>query len=481
MEIKIIKSLEVVPIGSVFLYPENPREIEKSQFEKLKKSITTNGFIDPLVVNRRSYADYKPEERKPTVVGGNMRWRAANELGLKEVPVVWIDVGRNEEKIINIALNRISGKWDIDKLEKMVYEISNKDLKLDLDLTGLEDWELKLYNPGFDGEVPDFNDGESARKSLVEKFGVPPFSVLDSTRDYWIRRKKEWLSLGMKSEIGRDKMQESMIHLWKMQKRNQLNPRSAMEKVLDNPPAWTGISIFDPVLCEIMYLWFCPQKGIIVDPFAGGSVRGIVANYLGYFYNGIDLSEEQISENIKQGETILKDKVKPNWFVGDGEDVGKILPDVKADFIFSCPPYYDLEVYSKNPKDLSNMSTEDFNSKYEKIIKNSVEILKNDRFACFVVGNVRDKSGYYSDLVGETIRIFKKFNMGFYGDIVLRTSFAFAGMRVSSFKFRKVVKIHQNVLVFYKGDISKIKDNYNEIEITNFSEEEPEEKWEIEK
>jgi hypothetical protein len=166
MEIKIIKSLEVVPIGSVFLYPDNPREIEKSQFEKLKKSITTNGFIDPLVVNRRSHADYKPEERKPTVVGGNMRWRAANELGLKEVPVVWIDVGRNEEKIINIALNRISGKWDIDKLEKMVYEISNKDLKLDLDLTGLEDWEQKLYNPGEDIN-PDISDLNLPEKAIV--------------------------------------------------------------------------------------------------------------------------------------------------------------------------------------------------------------------------------------------------------------------------------------------------------------------------
>jgi len=71
------------------------------------------------------------------------------------VPVVWIDVNRNEERIINIALNRISGKWDVGKLEKMVYELSDKDLALDLEMTGLEDWELKLYNPAEDIDAED--------------------------------------------------------------------------------------------------------------------------------------------------------------------------------------------------------------------------------------------------------------------------------------------------------------------------------------
>lgn len=120
MEIKILRQIEVVPIESVSLYPENPREIEASQFEKLKKSITEYGFIDPLIVNRRNHESFVGEERKPTVVGGNMRYRAATSLGLKEVPVAWIDVDKNQEKIINIALNRISGKWDVGKLEKMI-------------------------------------------------------------------------------------------------------------------------------------------------------------------------------------------------------------------------------------------------------------------------------------------------------------------------------------------------------------------------
>jgi len=155
MKIKILREIEVVAIDSIFPYPENPREIDVTQFEKLKKSIQTHGLIDPLIVNKRNHADFVGDEKKPTIMGGNMRHRAVKELEVKEVPVAWIDVDRNEEKIINIALNRISGKWDVGKLEKMIYELSDKDLSLDLEATGLEDWELKLYNPGEDLNFPE--------------------------------------------------------------------------------------------------------------------------------------------------------------------------------------------------------------------------------------------------------------------------------------------------------------------------------------
>jgi ParB-like chromosome segregation protein Spo0J len=149
MEIKIIEKIEIVPIDSVFPYSENPREIDDNQFKKLKKSIETYGFIDPLIVNRRNHADFV-DDKQPTIMGGNMRQRAAKQLGMTKVPVVYIDVDRNEEKVINIALNRIGGKWDVAKLEKMIYDLSDKDLELDLEATGLEDWELKLYNPAED-------------------------------------------------------------------------------------------------------------------------------------------------------------------------------------------------------------------------------------------------------------------------------------------------------------------------------------------
>ena len=159
MEIKILKEIEVVSLAKISLYPENPREMDTSQFDRLKKSIVEYGFIDPLIVNKRTHESFTADEKKPTVIGGNMRYRAAKELGLTEVPVAWVDIDKNKEKILNIALNRISGKWDIGKLEKMVYELSDKDLSLDLDVTGLEDWELKLYNPGEDIGFPENIEG----------------------------------------------------------------------------------------------------------------------------------------------------------------------------------------------------------------------------------------------------------------------------------------------------------------------------------
>src|SRR6185312_2502284 len=68
----------------------------------------------------------------------------------------------------------------------------------------------------------------------------------------------------------------------------------------DAPPSATGTSIFDPVLCEIAYRWFCPPGGLVLDPFAGGSVRGIVAAKLGRRYLGVDLRPEQIEANRAQ-------------------------------------------------------------------------------------------------------------------------------------------------------------------------------------
>ena len=140
-----------VSIDSVNLYPENPREIEKGQFEKLRKSLREFGFVEPLVVNLRDNDSFPEGERnKLTIVGGNMRWRAAKAEKYEKVPIVEVNLDKSKEAILNIALNRISGKWDIGKLEKMVYELSSEELGLDLDLTGLEDWEQKLYNPAED-------------------------------------------------------------------------------------------------------------------------------------------------------------------------------------------------------------------------------------------------------------------------------------------------------------------------------------------
>ena len=71
----------------------------------------------------------------------------------------------------------------------------------------------------------------------------------------------------------------------------------------------------------LFYKWFCPDGGLILDPFAGGSVRGIVANYLGYKYTGIELREEQCNANREQALNILEVNNQPQWYCGDSEQV----------------------------------------------------------------------------------------------------------------------------------------------------------------
>jgi hypothetical protein len=231
----------------------------------------------------------------------------------------------------------------------------------------------------------------------------------------------------------------------------------------------SGTSIFDPVLTELAYRWFCPPSGSILDPFAGGSVRGIVAAHLGYQYTGVDLRSEQIAANIEQGEQITPDNM-PTWIVGDS------LTDLPAgpfDFVFSCPPYADLEVYSDNPQDISTMTYADFLAVYRSIIAQAIARLKADRFACFVVGDVRDKKGFYHNFVSDTIAAFQEAGALLYNEAILVTSVGSLPIRVGK-QFssgRKLGKTHQNCLVFFNGNPKTIRDNLGEVEVTDIAEE----------
>jgi DNA modification methylase len=270
---------------------------------------------------------------------------------------------------------------------------------------------------------------------LREQFIEPPFSVLDTKNGNWVRRKKLWQQLGIKSEVGRDN-----------KKVNSIRFDTNGKDITKNPYQ----SIFDPALCEVLYHWFCKEGGMILDPFAGGSVRGIVANYLGYKYTGIDIRQEQIDSNREQGLDILEINNQPNWYCGDSNEVLEGF-NKEFDFVFSCPPYADLEVYSDLDGDISNKPYEEFLRLYESIIEKSCKLLKKDGLACFVVGEVRDKKGNYIGFVPDTIRAFEKCGMKFYNEAILLNAIASASMRANgNMKSKKLVKVHQNILVFKK-------------------------------
>lgn len=275
-----------------------------------------------------------------------------------------------------------------------------------------------------------------ARGPIVDKFLIPPFTILDAKQGVWLERKRAWLSMGIVGELGRG---------------DDLAYTIPEEYV---PGFSTGTSVFDPVLCELAYRWWCPQAGQVVDPFAGGSVRGIIAVTLGLKYWGCDLAKDQIAANLQQAKDIGV-AVTPTWMLGDSTEMLADAP--QADFIFSCPPYGNLEKYSDDEADLSQMDWPDFVEAYRLIIKRALSRLKEDRFACFVVGDFRDNKGFYRDFVSTTIKAFEDGGGRLYNEAILATSIGSAGMRVGR-QFtagRKLAKVHQNLLVFCKGNWKK--------------------------
>ncbi len=526
---------------------------------------------------------------------------------------------------------------------------------------------------------------------LSDEFFMPPFSVLNAREGAWQKRKKEWLSLGIKSELGRGGAQAYTDYEWceknapdkvdapPYQSKRGLAQSTGQDlmkgenknfgkrltwvagdraeedlddvsrKILAAQPQ-SGTSIFDPVVCELVYRWFCPPGGHILDPFAGGSVRGIVAAHMGFKYTGIDLSSRQIEANRIQATTILSEaqtpesdfvevkismamaytpfhgctpkyiseechasccqsstspsgtmitihpteelrmkqlggttengflqpvnkrcpfkqddnlcrlhsmgfkpfgcvaspftlnknntlivrnrykllkcynqgeklpayiafrasidrifgkeestrvcglldkkigdvkakmpidswkKLKENdaikhgepckWIVGDSREIQTACSG-SYDLIFSCPPYADLEVYSDDPKDLSTLEYPAFLRAYQEIIKASLSMLKPNRFACFVVGDIRDELGFYRGFVSDTIQAFQSAGAILYNEAILVTAVGSLPIRVrKQFSgYRKLGKTHQNVLVFYKGNIKAIKSELGAVDL----------------
>lgn len=279
--------------------------------------------------------------------------------------------------------------------------------------------------------------------SLADKFGVPPMSVLDCRMGDWQDRKRRWLSLGMESEVGRA---DDLLYT----RATATDPVSL--KLLDAG----GTSIFDPVMCELAYRWHTLPGDRILDPFAGGSVRGIVASTLARWYVGVDLRGEQVAANEAQAH--LGSDIAPRWIQGDSARLSDHLgPADEFDLVFSCPPYADLEVYSDNPRDLSRMPYEEFRETHARIIAAATARLRNDRFAAWVISDVRDKRGAYRGLVVDTIRAFEAAGLSFHNDAVILNATATAGLRAERpFRAtRKLTRVHQHLLIFVKGDAKR--------------------------
>ena len=137
MQIETKKIEELIPA------PYNPRKISKRELERLKRSLNEFGYVDPVIWNKRT----------GYVVGGHQRLKALEELGVKEVDCVIVDLPEDKEKALNIALNKISGDWDREKLFEILDDLDTDGF--DITFTGFEMADLNDFR--FDSENEDEN------------------------------------------------------------------------------------------------------------------------------------------------------------------------------------------------------------------------------------------------------------------------------------------------------------------------------------
>lgn len=407
-------TVEQVATGDLIPYARNARTHSPAQVAEISASVREFGWTNPVLIDEGN-----------VIIAGHGRVMAAEQIGMDQVPCIRLaDLSETQKRALRIADNKLAlhAGWDEELLRLEIVDLQLE--HFDITLTG--------FAPS------DFAEDRYAAKAngqLAEEFVAPPFTVLDARQGYWQDRKHFWTILGIASQAGRDMSACTSA-------RNAAIQRGKAE----------GGSIFDPVLSEVAYSWFAPPTGLVLDPFAGGSVRGIVAAILGRSYFGVDLRPEQVEANRQQA-AAMGLPVAPEWCCGDSLDLAEHFAGREADMVFSCPPYADLEVYSDDPRDLSRMRYGDFLAAYRRIVEQCFDLLAPDSFAVWVVGEVRDRRGRYRNFVGDTVAAFKAAGFAYYNEAVLLTPAgslplrAGAQMRAS----RKLGKAHQNVLVFVKG------------------------------
>lgn len=458
-----------------FIQQENFKEWVNNGAEKLVESILKYQFIDPFKVWQHNGINYCLDGRH-RFLDLQKVIESGKEVPM-QLPATFINCENMKEAaelvlVYSSAYAKITQQGLLDFVNN--FDLDFPDLQALMNIPEFDDI-------AFQGLLNKSDGTESSEQiipaSLKESFIFPPFSILDTRSGVWQERKRKWLSLGFNSQETREDVeliaksgQSTGIYELRNKMRDMLQREPEWDEILEYAKkkgmhVYEGASIFDPVLCELSYRWFCTDGGRILDPFAGGSVRGIVAGVLGYQYEGIDLRLDQVEANRKQAQ--LLSLIDVNWHAGDSNSVLDEVEFKDIDFVYSCPPYAYLEKYSEDPNDLSNMTYEDFKDVYFSIIKKSVSQLKDDRFACFVVGDIRDKKGFYENFVSDTIQAFEDAGARLYNEIILVNVVGSLAIRVRR-QFnggRKVGKMHQNVLVFYKGDPKKIKENFPELNL----------------
>lgn len=130
-----------LPINEIELSEYNPRKDLRPgdpEYEKLYNSIEEFGYVSPIIVNKNNNV----------IIGGHQRYKVLRELGYKEIDCILVDLDEQREKALNIALNKIEGEWDMDKLSELFADFQAEGF--DVSLTGFDKSEIDDLIGDFD-------------------------------------------------------------------------------------------------------------------------------------------------------------------------------------------------------------------------------------------------------------------------------------------------------------------------------------------
>ncbi|KEI05966.1 site-specific DNA-methyltransferase [Clostridium botulinum] len=153
-----IQKIDVSKLNPAKYNPRKDLKPGDAEYEKLKKSINTFGYVEPVIWNKRT----------GNVVGGHQRLKILKEQGITEIECVVVDMNEAEEKALNVALNKVSGDWDIPKLTELLDDLDKS--MFDVSLTGFDAAEIEdLFSKVHDKDVQDDDfDADKALEDIKE-------------------------------------------------------------------------------------------------------------------------------------------------------------------------------------------------------------------------------------------------------------------------------------------------------------------------
>lgn len=206
-------------------------------------------------------------------------------------------------------------------------------------------------------------------------------------------------------------------------------------------------SIFNPHLAQMILSAYASPHSYIFDPFAGGGTRGFIASAMEHRYLGVEIRQEEVDRLIER-QGVLGNTFEIVCADSRLYDAGTEV----FDFAYTCPPYYDLEVYSPLEGDMSNVSTyEEFLEMLHGSMEKTYKALKHDSLFVMVVGNFRDKKGDLRHFNGDAVKLGLRAGFALHDEIIFWGASDVAYQRLGQFVAnRRSVRVHESLLIFKK-------------------------------